>query len=322
MNHIMPRHTLTPNATQLESVSANTMASESASTTTTGYDRLRQLNRFLPTDIQVALHKNIGRNERAALSSFLIGQDDSKVNSPYLPIGLQQEIKDNHREMTVKKWNTTLRKHTSVVYGDFATLFRKKGGLRAIYKMYQFLVMYPCPGDSLDQINRMLRNGKKMKKAFENIMKKEDMNYKIFIMNRYLNDTEAWMPLLRDHLSTPYRILLGRITNILDEFLTIYEKIYTKLISKHCAGHLEGIPDATIENFHPDDLVLIHSLDSDSYNLLHAKVLRVNRNTGRVVVRIPLPPGVRPQDLSTTIGLRPKNLTKIVPVAVCAAAPA
>ena len=145
MNSIMPRHTLTPNATQLESVSANTMASESASTSTTGYDRLRQLNRFLPTDIQVALRKNIGRNERAALSSFLIGQDDSKVNSPYLPVGLQQEIKDNHSEMTIDKWNATLRKHMKLIQGDFESVFRRKGGLRAIHNLYQFLVMYLFP---------------------------------------------------------------------------------------------------------------------------------------------------------------------------------
>jgi hypothetical protein len=59
---------------------------------TNGYMRLDQLNRFVPRDIKRTLNYNIGKDEMVIISDFLMGDDYRKVENPYLPRGLQDEI--------------------------------------------------------------------------------------------------------------------------------------------------------------------------------------------------------------------------------------
>jgi len=68
-----------------------------------GYQRLDQLNIFVPRDIKNILKTNIGRNEMVNVSDFLMGDDYSKVENPYLPKGLQDEIR-NHQGITMEVW--------------------------------------------------------------------------------------------------------------------------------------------------------------------------------------------------------------------------
>lgn len=86
---------------------SSNMATSSTTQPVTGYTRIRQLNRFLPTDVQVHLYKNIGRNERVNVTDFLIGDDYTQVKSPYLPNELQDGIRN--REITRKEWANTVR---------------------------------------------------------------------------------------------------------------------------------------------------------------------------------------------------------------------
>lgn len=86
---------------------SSNMATSSTTQPVTGYTRIRQLNRFLPTDVQVHLYKNIGRNERMNVTDFLIGDDYTQVKSPYLPNELQDGIR-NH-EFTMKEWVFTVK---------------------------------------------------------------------------------------------------------------------------------------------------------------------------------------------------------------------
>ena len=83
------------------------MATSSTTQPVTGYTRIRQLNRFLPTDIQVHLYKNIGRNSRVNMTDFLLGDDYTQVKSPYLPNELQDGIRN--RTITRKEWVATVR---------------------------------------------------------------------------------------------------------------------------------------------------------------------------------------------------------------------
>ena len=74
-----------------------------------GYTRIRQLNRFLPTDVQVALFKNVGRNERVHVADFLLGDDYAKTESPYLPNGTACQIRELGGAMPHKKWCDKMR---------------------------------------------------------------------------------------------------------------------------------------------------------------------------------------------------------------------
>lgn len=58
-----------------------------------GYSRLRCLNEFLPTDIQIHMMRHISRDNRVILSDFLIG--DKAQNTPALPMSVAQEIKNS-----------------------------------------------------------------------------------------------------------------------------------------------------------------------------------------------------------------------------------
>ena len=80
-----------------------------APTYVTGYQRLDQLNRFIPTDINKVLKANIGKNEMVNVSDFLIGDDYSKVENPYLPKGLQDEIR-NYPDLSKEIWAMTVKK--------------------------------------------------------------------------------------------------------------------------------------------------------------------------------------------------------------------
>ena len=73
-----------------------------------GYNRLRLMNQFLPTDIQVAFRKNIGRNDRVTISDFLIG--DKTTNLPVLPHDLNQSIKSRPEITTTLEWTMAVKK--------------------------------------------------------------------------------------------------------------------------------------------------------------------------------------------------------------------
>ena len=80
-----------------------------APTSVTGYQRLDQLNRFVPSDIKKVLKANIGKNEMVNVSDFLMGNDYSKVENPYLPKGLQDEIR-NFPALSKEIWTMTVKK--------------------------------------------------------------------------------------------------------------------------------------------------------------------------------------------------------------------
>ena len=95
-----------------------------------GYNRLRLMNQFLPTDIQVALHKNIGRNDRVTISDFLIG--DKTTNLPVLPHDLNQSIK-SRPEMNTFEW-------TCIVKKSLETYNKMKNNTHKI-KLVEYLIM-------------------------------------------------------------------------------------------------------------------------------------------------------------------------------------
>ena len=97
-----------------------------------GYNRLRLMNQFLPTDIQVALHKNIGRNDRVTISDFLIG--DKTTNLPVLPHDLNQSIK-SRPEMTTLEWSLTVKKSLHTYENMYKNNTHK-------LKLVEYLIMF------------------------------------------------------------------------------------------------------------------------------------------------------------------------------------
>ena len=108
-----------------------------------GYTRIRQLNRFLPTDIQVALFQNVGRNERVHVADFLLGDDYTKTESPYLPNGTACQIRELGGDMPHKKWCDKVRmllaNHQSLENRDD----KFKDSYKSVEYTMRFMANYP-----------------------------------------------------------------------------------------------------------------------------------------------------------------------------------
>lgn len=105
----------------------------------TGYDRLRQLHRFIDTSTQCFLKKNIGRNERAIISQFLLGDAStgkSTVCSPFLPVGLGEEIRGQNY-MNIAYFRDVCNDLIKTVPTD------KQDKLYHIEYVFRFLNLYP-----------------------------------------------------------------------------------------------------------------------------------------------------------------------------------
>ena len=61
---------------------SQTLSNRKLKMAVSGYQRLDQLNIFVPRDIKNVLKTNIGRNEMVNVSDFLMGDDYSKVENP------------------------------------------------------------------------------------------------------------------------------------------------------------------------------------------------------------------------------------------------
>ena len=77
----------------------------------TGYHRIQQLNQFFPeNDVQKALKTKIGKNVMVVVSDFLLGNDYTRVESPYLPTGLLEEIRSKKNIYEdIGGWTSTVK---------------------------------------------------------------------------------------------------------------------------------------------------------------------------------------------------------------------
>lgn len=63
-------------------------------TAVTGYQRIQQFSQFFPRNhVKDVLSRNLGKNNVVTITDFLLGNDYTKVESPYLPTGLLEEIR-------------------------------------------------------------------------------------------------------------------------------------------------------------------------------------------------------------------------------------
>ena len=136
----------------------------------TGYKRVNQLNCFMPNDIRDKLTTNIGKNEMVNVSDFLIGDDYTKVENPYLPKGLQNEIR-NHPKMTMREWTknvmallktSAIRNSSHYQIEDVAYIFRyiTLYPLANDNKHFVSIVISRCNGMCNEDIPRFFKNNK------------------------------------------------------------------------------------------------------------------------------------------------------------------
>ena len=63
-------------------------------TAVTGYQQIQQFSQFFPKNhVKDVLSKKVGKNNVVSITDFLLGNDYTEVESPYLPTGLLEEIK-------------------------------------------------------------------------------------------------------------------------------------------------------------------------------------------------------------------------------------
>lgn len=111
-------------------------------TAVSGYQRIQQLNHFYPDNkvFQNVLKQNIGKNEYVTVTDFLLGNDYTKIESPYLAAGLLTEIR-NHKIITKRTsdWIRTIK----------TKILKSRGALdednifSTMIDLFRFLMIYP-----------------------------------------------------------------------------------------------------------------------------------------------------------------------------------
>ena len=87
----------------------------------TGYQRIQQFSQFFPKNhVKDVLSKKVGKNNVVSITDFLLGNDYTKVESPYLPTGLLEEIRsrknlcENVSEWSIKAKSKILKNGAAV----------------------------------------------------------------------------------------------------------------------------------------------------------------------------------------------------------------
>lgn len=111
-----------------------------------GYDRISQAEQFIPHDVQAVFRKKLHRDILVTMSHYLIGSDYNEVESPFLPKGLQQEIKS--RKMTMLRWtmivNQKLMNIENAQKYDRFNFVKIYGKMK---EMLMFITIYPLSQD-------------------------------------------------------------------------------------------------------------------------------------------------------------------------------
>ena len=195
-----------------------------ASTSVTGYKRLDQLNRFVPTDIKKVLKANIGRNETVNISDFLMGDDYSKVENPYLPKGLQDEIR-NYQGITKEVW-------ANRVNGMIKIYDRNDGNhhqIEDIAYVMRYVTLYPLANHN---------------KRFVQIVINKCLELKNDQIPSFIFTNKMVAPLQHSHFTRKnkqkkdiaddyFRAITGCLRTI-DECLHAYETTLTEIQYKEC----------------------------------------------------------------------------------------
>lgn len=111
-----------------------------------GYDRINQANQFIPCDVQSLLKTKLNKNNYVTMTHYLIGNDYNLVQSPFLPKGLQKDIRN--RKMTMNTWmmnvNQKLMNVENAQKYDRNNFLKIYGEIR---KMLIYITIYPLSQD-------------------------------------------------------------------------------------------------------------------------------------------------------------------------------
>ena len=197
--------------------------------TVTGYQRLDQLNIFVPRDIKNILKANIGKNEMVNVSDFLMGDDYSKVENPYLPKGLQDEIR-NHQGMSKEVW-------AKRVQGMLGIVTHNDGNHRQIEDVayiLRYVALYPLANHN---------------KRFVKIVINKCLDLKENHIPHFICTNKMVAPLQHSHFTRKnkekkgiaddyFRAILGCIRSI-DECLDVYEAALAELQYQECQAVMQ-----------------------------------------------------------------------------------
>ena len=199
----------------------------------TGYDRIRQLHRFIDTPTQCYLKRNIGRNERAIISQFLLGDTStgkSTVSSPFLPVGLGEEIRN------MKTMNFTFLKR---IFMENVTEL-PTDPLDRVYEiayLYRFVNMYRV--DSFDEYAE----------KFESF---ERLSASIIDSCNFLREECAEILRISERDDDPeyHRLLciyICRLIREMNESKLIYGDIELDIQLRRCQRFMSSLPSGPVE---------------------------------------------------------------------------
>ena len=203
---------------------SQTLPNRQIKMTVTGYQRLDQLNIFVPRDIKNVLKANIGKNEMVNVTDFLMGDDYSKVENPYLPKGLQDEIR-NHPGMTKEVWAKRVK-------GMLEIVDRNDGNHRQIEDLayvLRYVTLYPLANNN---------------KHFVQIVINKCLDLKENSIPQFICTNKMVEPLQHPHFTRKnkekkdiaddyFRAITGCLRTI-DECLDLYETALAEIQYQEC----------------------------------------------------------------------------------------
>ena len=204
-------------------------------TTVNGYGRIRQLNRFLPTDVQVALFKNIGRNERVRVADFILGDDYTKTETPYLPNGLAKEIRE-HDHMSTKKWCTKVHE----LLNDHSYIENKDRDYRAVHTgveyLFRFITNYPIQTENERFVSTVLNKCYDILDDFQRMDDEADEKYDICVHAYQTRENVARIKDLNDR-----EIARHKVRQEIFKCIEVYNELDLKFQLAKCARFMESV---------------------------------------------------------------------------------
>jgi hypothetical protein len=204
-------------------------------TTVNGYGRIRQLNRFLPTDVQVALFKNIGRNERVHVADFILGDDYTKTETPYLPNGLAKEIRE-HDHMSIEKWCAKVHN----LLNDTNYIEDKDKDYRAVHTgaeyLFRFITNYPIQTENERFVGTVLKKCYDILDDFRRMDEKADEQYDNYVHAYQTRENVSRIKDLNDR-----EIARHKVRQEIFKCIEVYNDLDIKFQLARCARYMESV---------------------------------------------------------------------------------
>ena len=203
-------------------------------TTVNGYGRIRQLNRFLPTDVQVALFKNIGRNERVQVADFILRTTTRGRNT--IPSERPRQgnswIRSHVHQEMVCKVRETLNDHSYIENKDRDYREVHTG----VEYLFRFITNYPIQTENKRFVSTVLNKCYDILEDFRRMDDEADEKYDNCVHSYQTRENMARIKDLNDR-----EIARHKVRQEIFKCIEVYNDLDIKFQLAKCARFMESV---------------------------------------------------------------------------------